>query len=88
MTRLTNPTIDHLHALCRYQTHGGYVWAAVMSDGELMCTPCVLDNYRQIFRATRDNAHDGWAFSGLANSGESDATETCCQCNREIWSYE
>jgi hypothetical protein len=25
--------LEALRALCRYETHGGYVWAAVMSDG-------------------------------------------------------
>jgi|HubBroStandDraft_1064217.scaffolds.fasta_scaffold1431714_2 hypothetical protein len=29
--------VNALRALVRYQTHGGYVWAAVMSDGALMC---------------------------------------------------
>jgi hypothetical protein len=43
-----------LRALARYETHGGYVWAAVMSDDELMCTPCVRKNYRQVFTATSD----------------------------------
>jgi hypothetical protein len=30
-----------LRALARYETHGGYVWGALMSDGELLCVPCV-----------------------------------------------
>lgn len=77
-----------LRALARYQTHGGYVWAAVMSDGELMCTPCVRSNYRQIFRATRDRARDGWAVQGLANSGDSEITEYCCHCGKPVWERE
>lgn len=74
--------IQQLRALARYQTHGGYVWAAVMDDGELLCVPCVRENYRQIFQATRDRARDGWQCVGVANSGES---EHCAHCNKEIW---
>jgi hypothetical protein len=77
-----------LHALCRYETHGGYRWAAVTSDGELMCVKCVRENYRQIFRATRDHSHDGWRVDGIASSGEADETEYCCNCNEPVWTKE
>jgi hypothetical protein len=77
--------LEALRALCRYETHGGYIWAAVMSDGELMCVPCLLENYRQVFRATRDHASTGWALDGYTNSGNSDAAESCCNCNAELW---
>jgi hypothetical protein len=56
-----------------------------MSDGETMCTRCVRANYRQIFRATRDSAREGWAVEGLAHSGESEQTEYCCHCNGKLW---
>ena len=77
--------LEQLRALARYQTHGGYVWAPVTSDGALLCVPCVRANYRQIFKATRDNDFSGWAISGITRSGESDATEHCDHCNRAIW---
>lgn len=50
--RVDTDEVQALRALVRYQTHGGYRWAAVMSDGELLCVPCTRENYRQIFRAT------------------------------------
>lgn len=75
-----------LRRLCRYQTHGGYVWCAVMSDSEAMCIPCVRKNYRQILRATRDHTKDGWAVEGIDHSGNWEDTEHCCNCGKVIWS--
>ena len=79
--------LEALRALCRYETHGGYAWAGVMDDGELMCVPCLRDNYRQVFRETRDNGDSGWAIQGYANSGESESTEYCAHCNKPIWEH-
>jgi hypothetical protein len=77
--------MNELRNLARYRTHGGYVWAAVMEDCALVCTPCVRENYRQILRATRDGARDGWRCVGITHSGESDQAETCAHCGRVIW---
>jgi hypothetical protein len=78
-----------LHALCRHETHGGYAWAAVMSDGELMCVKCLRKNYRQIFTATGDpRDRTGWGVIGHANSGDSDETAYCCNCNQPVWTKE
>ncbi len=75
-----------LHALVRYQTHGGYTWAAMTMDNEILCTECVRDNYRQIFRSTRDELDDGWGIVGLMNSGETEPGEICCSnCNETVW---
>jgi hypothetical protein len=73
-----------LRALARYKTHGGYVWAAVMNDGELVCTPCVRENYRQIFASTKNSARDGWQCVGITNSGEWESPETCAHCYQEL----
>jgi hypothetical protein len=81
-------TLEQLRILCRYETHGGYIWAAVMSDGDLMCTTCVRANYRQIFRATRDGSKDGWSLMGLTYSGESDDSEVCAHCSEIVWEKE
>lgn len=78
--------IEALRALARYQTHGGYVWAAVMTDGAALCVPCVRENYRQIYRATREQTRDDWAVCGITHSGETDSAETCAHCHKEIWS--
>ncbi len=87
--RSTTEALRALRALARYETHGGYVWAAVISDGELVCVPCVRAEYRQIFRATSDPSdHSGWRVVGTVNSGDSEQTETCAHCNKVIWEYD
>ena len=77
--------LDQLRALARYQTHGGYVWAAIMNDGELLCTPCTRKSYRQVFKDTRNGARTDWTCVGITHSGEFDKTETCVNCYRIIW---
>lgn len=80
--------LESLRALCRYETHGGYTWAGVLSGGELLCVPCLRAEYRQVFRATRDQDKSGWALVGYANSGESESTEYCVNCNKPVWEKE
>lgn len=82
----TSEPVNVLRALCRYETHGGYVWAAVMDDSELVCVPCLRANYRLVYRETvsADMPH-GWTVQGFANSGESESTEMCAHCGRIIW---
>ena len=80
--------LQKLRALARYQTHGGYVWAAVMDDGELMCVPCIRAEYRQVFRATREGMPgSGWSVAGLTHSGEAEAetNEYCVHCATLLW---
>jgi hypothetical protein len=78
-----------LRDLALYRYHGGYVWAAIMDDGELMCVACVRANYRQIFKSTRENIGDGWTLIDAMNSGDSEETVvTCAHCNKVIWENE
>lgn len=84
--------LDQLRAFVRYKTHGGYRWAAVLADGELVCEVCAKANYRQIFRATKAGGkpphNDDWQVIGLANSGEADIDghdEICVQCGKILW---
>lgn len=84
--RSTADVLGALRALARYQTHGGYVWAAVTSDAELLCVRCVRDNYRRIFRATADPGDcSGWRVLGLTHCGETDAAEWCAHCADQLW---
>ena len=77
--------LDLLRAFARYQTHAGYVWAAIMDDGDLMCERCVRANYRAVFRATRDWLRDGWTFAGLMCEDEAETTDECCHCHKLLW---
>ena len=83
--RIAEHNLETLRALCRYETHGGYAWAGVMDDGELLCVPCLRAEYRQVFRSTRDAHADGWQVVGYANSGDSESTEYCAHCNAPVW---
>jgi hypothetical protein len=77
--------LEQLRNLARYKTHGGYVWAAIMNDGELLCTPCTRENYRQVYKDTRDGNRTGWECIGITHSGESESFETCAHCNQKLW---
>lgn len=81
-----NKALDAFRAFARYQTHGGYVWAAFFEDGELICERCARENYREIYKATRDYLdRSGWGIAGLTNSGECETFGACVQCNRTLW---
>ena len=82
--------LDQLRALARYQTHGGYRWAAVMTDGELVCERCAAtpENYRLMYRATKTRDGSDWECVGITHSGESETTEACANCDRTIWDHE
>ena len=86
-SKANSEALRALRAFCRYETHGGYCWAALTCDGALLCEHCVRENYREIFRATRDQSRSGWAIQGLVNSGEADGgdIEQCAHCNRVLW---
>lgn len=79
--------LESLRILARGQVHGGYRWAMVADDGELVCETCVRDNYRQIFRDTRDGARSGWRCEGITHSGESESEtpEHCAHCCKVIF---
>lgn len=78
------PELRALRALARYETHGGYVFAALTTDGKLLCVPCVRGNYRQIFRATRDRSRDGWGVAGATHSGNWESPEHCAHCGEPL----
>ena len=63
-----------------YAWPGGYRLNIVMVDGELLCTACARENYRQIVRETIQNTHSGWAAVGADVHWEGSA-EYCAHCN-------
>ena len=88
--RTGNAQLDALRAFARYETHvGGYRWAALTADGDVLCEMCVLADYRAHYTATRDDAPyaASYRIQGLINSGESDgeSPEYCAACNRCLW---
>ena len=88
----TEDTIDTglraLRTLARGQVHAGYRWMAVTDNGGCVCERCVTENYRQIYRATKDKAHNGRRVIGLTHSGEAESNEYCTHCNRLYFEVE
>lgn len=84
-------TLQKLKQLRRGKVHGGYRWAMVARDGELVCESCVADNYRQIFRATiaRDchATNPDWRCIDVTHSGEHEDSEpaACVNCGKVIF---
>jgi len=79
--------VSYVRALARGRVHAGYGWAAVCSDGELLCETCVRSNYRLVLRATLKPcaASYEWQIVGLTNSGESETSAHCAHCHKIIW---
>jgi hypothetical protein len=82
---VNQPALKSLRALARYQYHGGYTWAAVTDDGALLCTPCVRENYRLVYRATKTRDASGWECIGVTGSDSAEETEHCSHCERVLW---
>jgi hypothetical protein len=84
-TKLNAEGLAALRMLARRQYHAGYTYAALMDDGGCLCIQCLRENYRQVFKSTRDTLADGWTVFGHLSSGETDEGETCAHCNCTIW---
>lgn len=80
--------LNALRNLRRGKVHGGYVWAAIMDDGELVCSKCVDSEYDIIYRSTYSRIRSGWMCVGVTYSGESETDESCSHCYRTIWEIE
>lgn len=82
--------INALRAFIRRQLPASYVWAAICTDGELLCEKCVRDNARLILRATRtgDDATLDWQVDGVTHSGDAETDGECVHCGSKLWSVE
>ena len=72
----------------RYAWPGGYALALVTADGGALCPECVRENFHAISEESRwiGNSGSGWKPAGMACESETDESETCDHCGREIWS--
>ena len=74
-----------LRNLRRGKYHAGYVWAALMNDGEYVCRQCVHQEYAQIYKSTYSKAGNGWQCVGVIGSHEEAEAAHCAHCNKLIW---
>jgi len=68
----------------KYAWPGGYALSAITSDGGLICSKCCRDEYRTMYRSTRDECGDGWQVKALICSADYDGPEYCSYCSNEI----
>ena len=79
-------TTQQLRATLRagkYTSLGSYPVYLYTSDGAALCFDCAREEYRQVSRAIREKASDGWRVVGCDVNYES--TDLYCdQCNKSI----
>ncbi len=46
-------------------SYGGYAQHLLLDDGGVCCHRCASEEYRAIYRSTRDDDQDGWGVSGV-----------------------
>ena len=68
----------------RYAWPGGYALFLVTTDGGLLCSQCVRDEWRNIVQASLWKSCNGWQPAGLDHTGNSDETECCDHCGKNI----
>jgi hypothetical protein len=66
-----------------YAWPGGYPLMLLCSDGGALCFDCGRSEARQIIRAIRDNARDGWRVIGCFVHWEG-PDEECAHCGKGI----
>lgn len=85
VTRMRNSLlVDVRNAIRhRFTSVGGYPVYIYMADGEMICSSCARENYRQISRDTRNQPRSPWAAVAVDVYWEG-PVEHCCQCNCEL----
>jgi hypothetical protein len=67
-----------------YAWPGGYPLYVLLSDGELLCTNCAKENYRDIAYATKYNhPFSSWRAAGVMVLWEGEAI-ICSHCAKEL----
>lgn len=61
---------------------GGYPIYTLMSDGELLCSDCARENYREIVGDTKNDLSGCWAVSGSMILWE--GLEYCSHCYKKL----
>jgi hypothetical protein len=86
---LSNPVhIIRCVARERYAWPGGYELFVVTTDGGLICSGCVREEYRNILDSTKKGIRDGWCVMGITNESElelyEDFCSLCSHCNKKM----
>jgi len=62
---------------------GGYEVCALATDGGLICSKCVKENYRLMFSATKYKFSADWEISGIVIDNELEEV-FCDHCSKEL----
>ena len=66
---------------------GGYEVIAVLHDGELLCSHCVRENWREVVDETKYDMADQWKVVCIVTSDWLENYERCVHCNRLLDGY-
>jgi hypothetical protein len=79
--------IDQIKSAIRnkFAWPGGYALFGICSDGEMLCSNCMRENFRQILWSVKNNSRDGWRVDCITSSGEVELDgDRCAHCGREL----
>ena len=69
-----------------YAWPGGYNIAGITSDGALLCSKCIREEYRNVMNSSYTECSDGWWVTGWAVM-DVDGPDYCDNCNEQLASY-
>lgn len=78
--RMSRKEMTQAIAREQYAWPGGYMLLGVTDDGELLCSRCIRENYREIRWSQRHKASDGWNVLGWTHTGQEDGPIVCAHC--------
>lgn len=67
-----------------YAWPGGYAIVYIVDDGELLCPPCVRNEYVSCVDAIRQRSNNGWRVIATATAETFEDGECCAHCGMPI----
>jgi len=67
-----------------YAFPGGYQKIALSYDNMFTCPECLLKNYPEYYKSTRDSDRDSWDIRGCFLVEEVEGTLHCDDCGKEF----
>jgi hypothetical protein len=85
----TTKNLESLRYVARnpYSWPGGYDVIALTSDGALLCSDCVRENYAACYDSTKNGHYDGWGVVGVVDGAWCESGECCDHCNKNLDAY-
>lgn len=72
----------------KYAWPGGYEIVGVTTDGGLLCSKCMSDNYKLILADIRSNdTRSGWCLAATTTTADFENHEQCDNCYKNLDAY-